>query len=217
MQAGEAPREFVTRNTRVGRAALVPEIELLLGNMVIPLWELIESEYEERGMNPPYWAFAWPGGQALARYILDQPNLVQGRTVLDFASGSGIAGIAAARMGALSVLCADTDPLAEAACELNSRRNGVRVETTTTDLVGFDFVPDVVLAGDICYDRAMSSRAIAWLVELALKGAIVLIGDPGRNYLPKTGLDPITYYPVNTSLDLEDTEMRRADVYRLVA
>ena len=99
MADAEATTEFVMRNTRASRPPLVPEIELLLGNMVIPLWELVESEFEAKGLAPPYWAFAWPGGQALARYILDEPALVRGRTVLDFASGSGIAGIAAARTG----------------------------------------------------------------------------------------------------------------------
>src|SRR5262245_28327329 len=123
MTPDEAPSEFVTRNTRLDYADLVPEIELRLGNMVIPLWELVESEFEVQGIAPPYWAFAWPGGQALARYILDRPEIVRGRTVLDFASGCGIAGIAAARAGALSVLCADVDPLAAAACRMNGEIN----------------------------------------------------------------------------------------------
>jgi predicted nicotinamide N-methyase len=217
MADAEAPTEFVVRNTRASRPPLVPEIELLLGNMVTPLWELVESEFEAKGLAPPYWAFAWPGGQALARYILDEPALVRGRTVLDFGSGSGIAGIAAARAGALSVLCADTDPLAAAACALNGARNNVSVHTTTDDLVGSDLEADLVLAGDICYDRNMSSRSVKWLGELAHKGAIVLLGDPGRNYLPTSGLSRLTDYSIKTSLDLEDREMRRTDVYRLTA
>jgi predicted nicotinamide N-methyase len=217
MHAAETAAEFVVRHTRAGRLPLVPEIELLLGNMVIPLWELIESEFEQQGLAPPYWAFAWPGGQALARYLLDDPTIARGRTVLDFASGSGIAGIAAARSGALSVLCADTDPLAAAACVLNGVRNQVSVHTTTDDLIGSDLVPDLVLAGDICYDRNMSSRSIKWLEELSLKGAMVLLGDPGRDYLPKSGLARLTDYSIKTSLDLEDREMRRTDVYRLTA
>ena len=217
MHAGETAAEFVVRNTRATRPTLVPEIELLLGNMVIPLWQLVESEFEVQGLAPPYWAFAWPGGQALARYILDDPAIARGRTVLDFASGSGIAGIAAARSGALSVLCADTDPFAAAACALNGARNQVSLHTTTEDLIGTDLVPDLVLAGDICYDRNMSSRSVKWLEELALKGATVLLGDPGRNYLPKTGLAYLTDYSIKTSLDLEDREMRRTDVYRLTA
>ncbi|HXZ68894.1 MAG TPA: 50S ribosomal protein L11 methyltransferase [Alphaproteobacteria bacterium] len=217
MHTAETAAEFVLRNTRASRTPLVPEIELLLGNMVIPLWELVESEFEQQGLAPPYWAFAWPGGQALARYILDEPSLACGRTVLDFASGSGIAGIAAARAGALSVLCADTDPLAAAACALNGVRNHVSLHTTTDDLIGSDLVPDLVLAGDICYERNMSSRSIKWLEELVLKGAMVLLGDPGRNYLPKSGLAHLSNYPVKTSLDLEDRETHRTDVYCLTA
>ena len=217
MRPGEQPAEFVTRNTRIGRMPLVPEIELRLGNMVIPLWELIESEFEQRGLAPPYWAFAWPGGQVLARHILDEPSLVRGRTVLDFASGCGIAGIAAARAGALSVLCADIDPFAEAACRLNGASNHVSIHTTTEDLVGSDLVPDIVLAGDIWYERLLAERVIGWLSSLSARGAIVLIGDPGRAYLPTSRLDSIKNYAVATSLDLEDREERRTDVYRLVA
>jgi predicted nicotinamide N-methyase len=217
MQPTDPPEEFIARNTEASRAPLVPELELMLGDRVIPLWELVESEFEERGLPPPYWAFAWPGGQGLARYILDEPALVRGRTVLDFASGCGIAGIAAAQAGALSVLCADTDPLAAAACTLNSSRNHVAVETTTQDLVGSDLVPDLVLAGDICYERAMSSRSFTWLSELACKGAMVLLGDPGRSYLPKSGLTLIADYSITTSLDLEDQEAGRTSVFRLTA
>jgi len=217
MRELEQPIDFVMRHTRLERAPLVPEIELRLGNMVIPLWELVESEFEEQGMAPPYWAFAWPGGQALARYILDWPHIVQGRTVLDFAAGSGIAGIAAARAGALAVLCADTDPLAETACRINGRLNEVAIDTTTDNLVGAMLVPDVILAGDICYERALSSQVIGWLGALAARGATVLIGDPGRTYLPKSGLARIINYAVSTSRDLEDQEMRQTDVYQLVA
>ncbi len=211
----EAPEEFIARNTRVSRTPLVPEIELLLGNMAIPLWELVESEFEEQGLAPPYWAFAWPGGQALARYILDEPAIARGRTVLDFASGCGIAGIAAAQAGALSVLCSDIDPLATAVCALNGSRNHVAVETTTEDLIGSDLVPDLVLTGDICYERVMSSRSIAWLSELAEKGSVVLLADPGRSYLPKSGLQRVAEYSIRTSLDLEDKETRETSVFRL--
>jgi predicted nicotinamide N-methyase len=216
MRPGERPDEFVLRNTRSGRAPLVPEIELCLGNMVIPLWELVESEFEQRGLAPPYWAFAWPGGQALARLIFDEPSLVRGRTVLDFASGCGIAGIAAARAGALSVLCADIDPLAAAASRLNGSRNHVSIHTTTEDLIGSDLVPDIVLAGDVCYERALAERALAWLTGLASQGATVLLGDPGRAYLPKRGLASLKQYSVPTSLDLENREERRTLVYRLL-
>lgn len=208
---------FVTRHTKEGRASLVPELELRLADHVVPLWEHIESEFEERGLPPPYWAFAWAGGQAIARYVLDRPELVRGRTVLDFASGSGIAGIAAARAGALSVLCADIDPLAAAACSLNGTINRVAVNTTTEDLIGGDLVPDVVLAGDIFYEKPLAARAEAWLTSLAGAGALVLVGDPGRTYLPKSGLSRVAEYEVATTLELEDREVRRTAVYRLLA
>ncbi len=207
--------EFVARNTRLHSAPLVPELKLRLADEAIALWELTESEFEEKGLAPPYWAFAWAGGQALARYVLDQRMLVSGRTVLDFAAGSGIAGIAAARSGALSVLCADIDPFAIAACSINGALNRVAIHTTTDDLVGSDLVPDVVLAGDIFYEGPMSSRVHVWLKDIAARGALVLVGDPGRTYLPKEGLLRLAEYDVVVSRDLEDRELSRTVVYRV--
>jgi predicted nicotinamide N-methyase len=207
--------EFVERNTRLDRAPLVPELRLRLAAEAIALWELTESEFEAKGLPPPYWAFAWAGGQALARYVLDRRGLVSGRTVLDFAAGSGIAGIAAARAGALSVLCADIDPFAAAACAINGALNRVAIHTTTDDLVGGDLVPDVVLAGDIFYEGPMSGRVHAWLKALAAQGALVLVGDPGRTYLPKSGLARLAEYDVVVSRDLEDRELSRTVVYRV--
>jgi len=209
--------EFVTRHTTEARASLVPELELRLAIHVVPLWEHMESEFEERGLPPPYWAFAWAGGQALARYVLDRSELVRGRTVLDFAAGSGIAGIAAARAGALSVLCADIDPFAAAACMLNGSLNHVAINTTMDDLIGGDLVPDVVLAGDIFYEAPLAARAQGWLKSLAGAGALVLVGDPGRTYLPKSGLARLAEYEVATTRELEDSELRRTAVYRLLA
>jgi predicted nicotinamide N-methyase len=208
--------EFVERNTKLAQAELVPELTLRLGNMVIPLWELVESEFEAKGLAPPYWAYAWPGGQALARYILDRPELVRGRTVLDFASGCGIAGIAAARAGALSVLCADIDPLAQAACRMNGLINKISVHTTTDDLIGDDdLVPDVVLAGDIYYDRPLSIRVTRWLEAISAQGALVLVGDPGRNYLPRAGLAELSDYDIPTTRDLEVSDVKQTRVYRV--
>jgi predicted nicotinamide N-methyase len=209
--------QFVTSHTRQGRASLVPELELRLAIHVVPLWEHMESEFEERGLPPPYWAFAWAGGQALARYVLDRRDLVMGRTVLDLAAGSGIAGIAAARAGALSVLCCDIDPFAVAACALNGSLNRVAIHTTTDDLIGGDLVPEIVLAGDIFYEAPLARRAAAWLKALAGAGALVLVGDPGRTYLPKSGLTRLAEYEVATTRELEDAEVRRTSVYRLDA
>jgi predicted nicotinamide N-methyase len=209
--------EFVERNTRLNRAPLVPELRLRLADEAIELWELTESEFEEKGLAPPYWAFAWAGGQALARYVLDNRALVSGRTVLDLAAGSGIAGIAAARAGALSVLCTDIDPFATAACALNGVLNHVAIHTTTDDLIGSDLVPDVVLAGDVCYEEPMSRRVLAWLRSRAAQGALVLIGDPGRTYFPKSGLLRLAEYEVVVTRALEDREMHRTGVYRFDA
>jgi predicted nicotinamide N-methyase len=217
MQRAKRPQEFVLRNTRRNHAPLVPEIALHLADEVVPLWQMTEAELEESGVAPPYWAFAWAGGQALARYILDESSLVHGRTVLDFAAGCGIAGIAAARAGALSVLCADIDPFADAACRINGALNTVSIHTTTDDLIGLDLVPDIVLAGDICYEQPLAARVITWLADLSAQGARVLIGDPGRSYLPKSGLDRLTGYAVQTSRDLEDQDVRHTEVYRLCA
>ncbi len=207
--------EFVERNTRLDRPSLVPELKLRLAAEAIALWELTESEFEEKGLAPPYWAFAWAGGQALARYILENREIVRGKTVLDFAAGSGIAGIAAARSGALSVLCADIDPFATAACSINGALNRVAIHTTTDDLVGSDLVPDVVLAGDIFYEGPMSSRVHAWLKDIAARGALVLVGDPGRTYLPKSGLSRLAEYDIAVNHALENVEMSRTGVYRL--
>lgn len=207
--------EFVERNTRLHSAPLVPELRLRLADEAIALWELTESEFEEKGLPPPYWAFAWAGGQALARYVLDQKALVSGRTVLDFAAGSGIAGIAAARAGALSVLCNDIDPFAASACTMNAALNSAAIHTLTDDLIGSDLVPDVVLAGDIFYEGPMSARSLAWLKEVAAKGALVLVGDPGRTYLPKEGLELLAEYDVPVTRDLEDKDVARVAVYRL--
>lgn len=208
------PHEFIERNTRPNRTPLVPELELFLADEIVPLWHSTEAELEEAGLAPPFWAFAWAGGQALARYILDQPSLVGGRTVLDFASGCGIVGIAAAKSGALSVLCADTDPMAQAACTINGHHNQVSVHTTTEDLIGADLVPDVVLAGDICYEQPMAEKVMPWLESLARRGALVLVGDPGRAYLPKSSLNCIAEYSVSALRALEDSDVRAAGVFK---
>src|SRR3546814_722228 len=182
--------------------------------------ELVEAtgaELERMGLPPPYWAFAWAGGQALARYILDTPDVMRGRTVLDFATGSGLAAIAAARAGATQVTASDIDPFAIAAAELNAEANGVTLDLTTDDLIGRDDGWAVVLAGDICYEKPLAERVTAWLKQLAGRGAAVLLGDPGRTYFPKDVTDWIVRYAVKTDREVEDTDVRNAVVWRVTA
>nr|WP_221238435.1 50S ribosomal protein L11 methyltransferase [Roseospira visakhapatnamensis] len=208
---------------------MVPELRLHLATEVTPLWQATEALMRDTGLEPPFWAFAWPGSQALARLVLDRPDLVRGRRVLDFAAGCGLAGLAAARAGAASVLCADVDPLAVAAIRLNAALNGLspRVAVTVADLLAADGVPAephahlgdgaVILAGDVCYERAMADRVTCLLVAQADAGAHVLLADPGRAYLPDSRLKVEVRLRVPTSLELEDRDVRETTVYRLRA
>ncbi|MGF1455296.1 MAG: methyltransferase [Alphaproteobacteria bacterium] len=208
--------QFVRAATRLERTPLVPELRLFLASEVMPLWRMTEEDLAARGLPPPFWAFAWAGGQALARHVLDHPDLVAGRHVLDFASGCGIGAIAAMKAGAASVLAVDIDPFAVAAIEVNAAANGVTVEALTVDLVGGP-VPDrsVVLAGDICYEQPLADRVEAWLRMLAQEGALVLIGDPGRTHLPQSGLMERAVYRVETTRELEDSAVRRTGVWQV--
>jgi predicted nicotinamide N-methyase len=206
-------RDFVLAHTRPGRAPLVPELTLRLADGVLPLWELTERHLGTADTDPPFWAFAWAGGQALARYVLDRPAEVAGRTVLDLAAGCGIAGLAAARAGAASVLAADIGPFAGTAVAVNAAANGLDVAFTADDLL--DTEPpavDVVLVGDACYERRMTARVLRWL--RAAPGR-VLLGDPGRAYLPGDGLDRLAEYDVPAMADLEGVTPRRAAVYAM--
>ena len=213
----EDPAGFVRANTEPQRPPLVPEIELHLASEIVPLWQASERELAETGLPPPFWAFAWAGGQALARYILDQPEVTAGKRVLDFACGSGIQGIAAARAGARSVAAADIDPFARAAVRLNAALNGVELSILEEDILGrADGDWDLVLAGDVCYEAPAAADIEAWLCRLADEGATVLLGDPGRSYLPKKGLERIISYGVKTSRELEDTDLRNAVVWRVL-
>lgn len=193
----------------------MPEILLHLASEVTPLWQATAESLEDANMEPPFWAFAWPGGQALARYILDRPVVVRNKTVLDVASGSGIVAIAAAMAGAKIVLANDIDPFSLASISLNATLNDVAVETNGLDLTG-GAVPDdwdVVLAGDVFYERAMATRIATWLSGVASTGATVLASDPGRAYLPQKGVEPIGTYEVPTSLELEDRHMRTTTIW----
>ena len=211
----EAER-FVAANTLLQEAPLVPEIRLHLASEVVPLWQATEEALSEMGLPPPFWAFAWAGGQALAHYLIDYPNLVEGRRVLDFASGCGISAIAAARCKAAAVEASEIDDFALAALRLNAQANAVEIRARNEDLIGQDEGWDVVLAGDICYERALSERVFAWLQALSERGATVLIGDPGRSYLPKSGLERLIAYSVKTSRELEDSDVRNAVVWRVL-
>ena len=213
--ASSDPHAFVTTQTAIETAPLVPEISLRLASEVVPLWQATESELEALGLPPPYWAFAWAGGQALARYLLDSPETVAGKRVLDFAAGSGIQAIAAARSGAAEVTASEIDPFALAAIALNARLNDVRVASRSDNLIGLDEGWDVVLAGDVCYERPMAEAVFAWLRRLVARGALVLLGDPGRTYLPRSGLSRVTAYSVKTSRELEDCDVRNAVVWKV--
>jgi predicted nicotinamide N-methyase len=214
----QAPEDFIRANTRLEVPPLVPEVKLHLASEVVPLWEATEAELAEQGLPPPFWAFAWAGGQALARYLLDHPEVVRGKRVLDFAAGSGLQGIAAALAGAAAVEAVEIDAFACAACRLNAAANGVAIAVREEDIVGVANPGwDVVLAGDICYERPAAERITAWLRGLVTQDCLVLMGDPGRTYLPREGLERIIAYGVKTSRELEDSDLRNAVVWRLAA
>lgn len=205
---------FIRLETRPTPSPHVPEIVLHVADEATDLWQKTEEELGEIGLPPPFWAFAWAGGQALARYLIDNDRIVRGHKVLDFASGSGIVAIAAAKAGAASVEACDIDLFATAAMAINAERNGVAFTIRCEDLIGSDEGWDVVLAGDICYERDTAQRVIAWLRSLNERGATILIGDPGRSYLPKDQLVPLATYQVAVSRSLEDAEIKQSSVWR---
>ncbi len=208
------PASFVAGQTRLARTALVPEIELHLADAITPIWQASEAWLETRNIEPPFWAFAWPGGQALARHVLDHPGLVAGRRVLDFAAGCGLAAIACAQAGAARVEAAEIDPLAAAAIALNAAANGAAVEVIAADLVGEPCRWDVVLCGDVCYEAPMTRHILPWLRRLA-GTAEVWIADPGRAYLPASGLVAVARIAVATTTELEDRTERTVTLFRL--
>jgi predicted nicotinamide N-methyase len=208
------PVAFIRAETRLRAVPHAPEIRLHVADEATELWHRTEEELGAIGLPPPFWAFAWAGGQALARYVLDRPDLVRDRRVLDFASGSGLVAIAAAMAGAAEVVACDVDPFATAAIALNSEANGVAVHALAQDLVGGDGGWDVILAGDICYEKDLAGRVINWLDGLSRRGATVLIGDSGRAYLPKERLDALATYDVTVTRSLEDAEIKSTSVWR---
>ena len=206
------PEEFISANAALATPPLVPEVRLYLATEVAPLWRATEEELAEFGVPPPYWAFAWAGGQALARHVLDNPHLVAGKRVLDIGAGSGLVAIAAAKAGAASVLASDIDSFSCAAVRLNAAANQCAVAVTQEDLIGTNRGWDVILVGDLFYERPLAEGLLAWLAPL---GVPALLGDPGRNYFPKEQVERLATYTVPTSRDLEDRAIRETGVYRL--
>jgi predicted nicotinamide N-methyase len=205
---------FIRTNTRLLAPPHCPELRLYLADDAVALWELTEEELGEMGLPPPFWAFAWAGGQALARYIMDNPEIVRGKSVLDVASGCGIVGIAAMKAGAARVLAIDLDAFATEAAQINAAENNVAIEARMGDALAAPPTEDVILVGDLFYDRDIAARLLAWLQ--AAPGA-VLVGDPGRSYLPKDALEKLADYAVPVSRALEDAEVKRTGVWRLKA
>jgi len=211
------PADFIRRNTAITAPPLVPEIRLHLATEITPIWQATEESLARSALPPPFWAFAWAGGQALARYLLDHPDQVAGRTVLDFGAGSGLVAIAAAKAGAAFVLAAEIDHFAAAAIAANAALNEVAITVTTADVLDCaDPGREVVAAGDVCYERPMAERVATWLRVLAARGSLVLLGDPGRAYLPSHGLHERARYLVPTSRELEDRESRDGVVWEVL-
>lgn len=211
------PRGFILANTQSVPVPLVPEIALYVATEAVPLWSKTEEELGEAGLPPPFWAFAWAGGQALARYVLDHADVVHDKHVLDLASGSGLVGIAAMKAGARAVTSADIDSFALQAILLNAEANGVALAVCADDLLSQPATAtwDVILAGDIFYERDTAEKAFAFLAGHAARGATVLIGDPGRTYLPKDRLTELADYRVPVTRELEDNEIKHTSVWTL--
>jgi len=214
-------RRVIEEHTALSATPLVPEIRLFLATEITPLWHASESLLAKHGLEPPFWAFAWAGGQAIARYLLDQPACARGAVVLDLASGSGLCALAAARAGAQEVFAVDTDPMARAAIAMNADSLEVSVRFSSEDLLDAPRLPawaegaTLVLAGDVCYDAKMTERVLPWLRARAAEGRTVLLGDPGRAYLPSRGLEELARYRVPVSDDVEGAGEKWGVVYRV--
>ena len=209
------PIAFIRANARLNSPPLVPEILLHLADEALPLWEKTEEELQAIGLPPPYWAFAWAGGQALARYVLDNPGIIAGRTVLDVASGSGLVAIAAAKAGARKVQASEIDSIACAAIAANAEANGAAVTVVERDAIGADDDWEILLVGDAFYEKPLADRLLPWIDALASRGALVLLGDPGRSYFPKDRFEHVATYEVPVTRALEDSEIKKTSVWRL--
>jgi len=208
-------RAFILANTRLQSPPHTPELSLHLADEITPIWRLTEEALGEMGVPPPFWAFAWAGGQAVARYVLDHPEVVAGKRVLDFATGSGLVAIAAVKAGAASALGCDIDDWCGTAVALNAAINEVEVAFTAENLLlRPPPLVDVVLAGDISYEKPMAKAARDWLAAARGQGAMVLMGDPGRSYFERDGLTQLASYQVATTRELEDAEVKCTGVWR---
>lgn len=209
-------RALVLARTRIQRPPLLPELQLHLADDMDQAWSSLQTELDDGDLPPPFWAFAWLGGQALARYVLDRPDVARGRRVLDLATGSGLCALAARRSGASAVTAVDVDPFAVEAARLNAGLNGLQLDLRCVDpLDGAAPDVDVVLAGDVFYDAAMSARVQPWLLDAARAGVDVIVGDPGRHYLPRALCTELTSYEVPTTRVLEGVERKTVRVHRL--
>ena len=214
MRSNEDRAALIRAETVVAAPLLCPELRLHLVTDACDLWRATDADLEAMQLPAPYWAFAWAGGQALARHVLDNPKLVRGRRVLDFGSGGAIEGLAALKVGAHSVLAADIDPFADTAAQMNAQLNDVQIETTTDDLIGtVDPSWQVILAGDVTYDERMATEVRAWLHRLAARGATVLVADPGRGFLNTEGLHPLATYEAPADVDADGTHRISTTVY----
>ena len=218
MNSATSRRRFILENTSVLPVPLVPEVRLHLAHEAIPLWQKTEEELAEIGLPPPFWAFAWAGGQALARYALDNRDVVDGQTVMDLASGSGLVAVAAKLAGAATVLAVDIDEFSEQAVLLNAHLNGVEIDFLRDNPLEHDPPHvDVILVGDLFYEKPLAAALLAWLLRAKERGTQILIGDPGRAYLPVHALRQCTRYQVEVTRELEDAEIKEAAVWALLA
>lgn len=209
-------RQFILDNTSILSPPLVPEVRLHLAHEAVPLWQKTEEELGEMGLPPPFWAFAWAGGQALGRYMLDRPDQLRGKQVVDLATGSGLVAIAAMKAGAAEVLATEVDAFAIEAAAMNAALNGVALRLVQSDLLSEPPPPaDIICVGDLFYEKSLAARCFLWLKQARKQGALVMIGDPGRSYLPQADLEKIAEYNVPVTRDLEDAEIKRSAVWRL--
>lgn len=208
--------DFIRQNTSVMTPPLVPEVKLHLAHEAVPLWQKTEEELGEMGLAPPFWAFAWAGGQALARYVLDHSDRVENLRVLDLATGSGLVAIAAAQAGSTSIIAADIDEFATTAAQMNAELNQVSLDIKLEDLLPQQPPSaDVILVGDLFYEKSLAANCLAWLRQAQEQGAEIFIGDPGRSYLPQDQLEKLAEYNVPVTRELEDAEIKRTAVWRL--
>ena len=210
------PRVFIRANTHLLSPPLVPEVKLHLAEELLPLWQRTEDELGQMGLPPPFWAFAWAGGQALARHVLDHPEIARGKRVVDLAAGSGLVAIAAMQAGATQALATDIDAFALAAMQMNADANGVALDVTQADLLATaPPAADVILVGDMFYERELADRGLAWLRRCRAAGMTVFVGDPGRSYFPKDVFVKLSEHSVPVTRELEDSEIKRTSVWEL--